>query len=192
MTIYGLIDRNAVTSTTCRIPTYWEAQGAKLLYVNFIWVPFFACSLAIIYKAKWKQLPVMALISVCGYQAYYWMYTVTKSNPQVASAVGSFVVGLCSHLYSRLFHGIAATNMLPAIYCLVPGGLAASGSLVAGVQSSQQIIESNNSSNQSYNDQIYSSGTAMVNLAIALSVGLYLSALAVYPYGKKRSGLFSF
>lgn len=193
MTVYGLIDRNAVTTTTCRIPSWWEAQGAKLLYTNFVWVPFFACSIAKIYKAKWKQLPIMALVSVCGYQAYYWVSTVTKSNPQVASAVGSFTVGVASHLYSRLFHGVAATTMLPAIYCLVPGGLAASGSLVAGVHSSTQLTSSAQSgSDQSYNQQIYQVGTSMVNLAIALSCGLYLSALVCYPVGKKRSGLFSF
>lgn len=192
MTLYGLMDRNAVTDTTCHVPTWFAAEGAKLLYTNFVWVPLFACSLALIYGARWSQMPVMAFISVCGYQAYYWMYTVLQSNPQIANAVGAFVIGCIANIYSRVFKGPAATNMLPAIYCLVPGGLATSGSLVAGVQSSEDIVSSSGNSGASYSNTVFSVGSNAIQICIGTSVGLYLSALVVYPYGKRRSGLFSF
>lgn len=32
----------------------------------------------------------------------------------------------------------------------------------------------------------------MIQIAIGITIGLFLSALVVYPLGKKRSGLFSF
>ena len=210
-TIFGLIKRDATEDVTCRVPEWFLPGGAtwKLIYTRFIWAPLFACCVAIIYRAKWRQLPVMAFIAVCGYQANFWISTQLSSNLQVANAVGAFVIGCLANLYSRMFHGMAAAAMLPAIYCQVPGGLAASGSLVAGVQSSNQIL--GNSSSVSvinngtsgfvaaqsdpsavYGGTIYNVGYGMVQVAIGISVGLYLSALVIYPYGKRRSALFSF
>ncbi|KIW35517.1 hypothetical protein, variant [Cladophialophora immunda] len=197
-TVFGLIKRDAVSSTTCDIPPWFAADmNWKLIHTRFIWAPLFACCVGLIYQARWRQLPVMALIAVCGHQANFWISTQLSSNPQVANAIGAFVIGCISNLYSRLFHGLAATAMLPAIYCQVPGGLASSGSLVAGVVSANQI--SGNSTASAQNDSsngdggtIFTVGYSMVQVAIGISVGLYLSALVVYPYGKRKSALGSF
>ncbi|KIV91176.1 hypothetical protein, variant [Exophiala mesophila] len=210
-TVFGLIKRDAVDDVTCRVPEWFSPDGVnyKLLYTRFIWAPLFACGVALVYQAKWKQLPVMALIAVAGHQANFWISTQLSSNLQVANAIGAFVIGCLANLYSRVFHGLAAAAMLPAIYCQVPGGLAASGTLVAGVDSSNQIIGNstaitiiNNGTqgfiaaqddpNSVYGGTIFNVGYGMVQVAIGISVGLYLSALVVYPYGKRRSGLFSF
>jgi len=210
-TIFGLIKRDATEDVTCRVPGWFSPEGNhwKLIYTRFIWAPLFACCVALIYRAKWRQLPVMALIAVCGHQANFWISTQLSSNLQVANAVGAFVIGCMANLYSRLFHGLAAASMLPAIYCQVPGGLAASGSLVAGIRSSDQIFGNNssvsvinngtqgfvaaqNDPGAVYGGTIFYIGYGMVQVAIGISVGLYLSALVVYPYGKARSGLFSF
>ncbi|OCT49181.1 Pheromone-regulated membrane protein 10 [Cladophialophora carrionii] len=198
-TVFGLIKRGAVSSTTCDIPPWFAAEmNWKLIHTRFIWAPLFACCVGLIYQARWRQLPVMALIAVCGHQANFWISTQLSSNAQVANAIGAFVIGCISNLYSRLFHGLAATAMLPAIYCQVPGGLASSGSLVAGVVSANQI--SGNSTASAQNDSgngfsdgtIFTVGYSMVQVAIGISVGLYLSALVVYPYGKRKSALGSF
>lgn len=210
-TIFGLIKRDAVTEVTCHVPEWFSPAGHrwKLIYTQFIWAPLFACCLAIVYRAKWTQLPVMALIAVCGHQANFWISTQLSSNLQVANAVGAFIIGCLANLYSRLFHGLAAAAMLPAIYCQVPGGLAASGSLVAGIDSSNQIFGNSSSisiinngtqgfvnaqqdPSSVYGGTIFNVGYGMVQVAIGISVGLYLSALVVYPFGKSRSGLFSF
>jgi len=210
-TIFGLIKRDATEDVTCQVPEWFSPVGAhwKLIYTRFIWAPMFACCVALIYRAKWRQLPVMAFIAVCGHQANFWISTQLSSNLQVANAVGAFVIGCMANLYSRLFHGLAAASMLPAIYCQVPGGLAASGSLVAGIHSSNQIFGHNSSvsvinngtqgfvaaqddPSAVYGGTIFYVGYGMVQVAIGISVGLYLSALVVYPYGKARSGLFSF
>jgi hypothetical protein len=39
---------------------------------------------------------------------------------------------------------------------------------------------------------VFNVGYSMIQVAIGITVGLFLSALIVYPFGKKRSGLFSF
>jgi hypothetical protein len=42
------------------------------------------------------------------------------------------------------------------------------------------------------NTVVLNVGYSMVQVAIGITVGLFLSALIVYPLGKRRSGLFSF
>jgi uncharacterized membrane protein YjjB (DUF3815 family) len=208
----GLIYPGAQSDVTCPIPSYWNdsSRDAKLLYVRFIWVPIFAICLAVINQAKWKQIPIMTLVAFVGYQANFWISTRLSNNIQVANALGAFAIGTMANLYSRFFHGLAAAAMLPAIFVQVPSGLAASGSLVAGITSADQItgnitgvsvitngtagfLAAQNSTTQDvYGGTIFNVGYGMVQVAIGISVGLYLSALVVYPFGKRRSGLFSF
>lgn len=104
------------------------------------------------------------------------------------------------NMYSRLWHGHAATAILPGIFVLVPSGLAATGSLISGVQSADEIRQSvghgGGSSGPGAGLQsgtsVFSLGFGMIQVAIGITVGLFISALVVYPYGKARSGLFSF
>jgi hypothetical protein len=42
------------------------------------------------------------------------------------------------------------------------------------------------------NSVVLNVGYSMIQVAIGITVGLFLSALIVYPLGKRRSGLFSF
>jgi uncharacterized membrane protein YjjB (DUF3815 family) len=213
--IMGLIYPGAQSSVTCNMPPWWDSSHLdyRLIYVKFIWVPIFAVCLAVINQAKWRQIPVMTLIAMAGYQANFWVSTRIANNIQVANAIGAFVIGCMANLYSRFFHGLAAAAMLPAIFVLVPSGLAASGSLVAGITSADQITGTGNATGISvinngtagflnaqdgsdsstvYSGTIFNVGYGMVQIAIGISVGLYLSALVVYPIGKRRSGLFSF
>ena len=222
-TIMGLIDRNATDTVTCDIPSWWSASQGHgvnpswhIIYTKMIWVPLFTACLCVVNQAKPKQMPMMLLIAVVGWQANYWVGLHVQNNIQVANAIGAFAVGVVANFYSRFFHGLAAAAMLPAIFVQVPSGLAASGSLVAGLTSANQITGNqtgisvvNNgtqgflsaqngtgeaSSSDVYGGTIFNVGYGMVQVAIGISVGLYLSALVVYPFGgrRKRSGLFSF
>lgn len=105
-------------------------------------------------------------------------------------------------------HGVAAAALLPAIFVQVPSGLAASGSLLAGLSSADQITNSTTyangtaringttsvavNSSTDLNTIVFNVGYSMIQVAIGITVGLFLSALIVYPFGKRRSGLFSF
>ena len=44
----------------------------------------------------------------------------------------------------------------------------------------------------SINSIAFNVGFSVVQVAIGITVGLFLSAIVVYPLGKRRSGLFSF
>jgi len=97
--------------------------------------------------------------------------------------------------------------LLPAIFVQVPSGLAASGSLLAGLSSADAISNTTYTNGTSLingtssvtvtsstdlNTIVFNVGYSMIQVAIGITVGLFLSALIVYPLGKRRSGLFSF
>lgn len=93
--------------------------------------------------------------------------------------------------------------MLPAIFVQVPSGLSVQGSLVQGLTSADQIVRdstgnataigtSNVGGITTLNTIALDVGFSVVQIAIGITVGLFLAALIVYPLGKRRSGLFSF
>lgn len=105
----------------------------------------------------------------------------------------------------RVGWSLAAASMLPAIFVQVPSGLAASGSLVSGIASANQIAGTATNGTQVVNTTALAAGTdsglnsiafnvsySVIQIAIGITVGLFLSAIIVYPVGKRRSGLFSF
>ncbi|KAL4789617.1 hypothetical protein BDV19DRAFT_394876 [Aspergillus venezuelensis] len=191
-TIYGLIDMNASSDRECK---NLDVYGSGYIQ-RFCFVPLFVIFVAIINQAKWKQLPVMIVIALCGYITNYFSTTKLGSNSEVANTVGAFTIGLLGNLYSRLWRGHAAAAILPAIFVLVPSGLASSGSLIAGLNYADSVregIKTGNTTNVSSQDtSIASLGFGMVQIAIGITVGLFVSALVVYPFGKRRSGLFNF
>ncbi|KAJ5101340.1 hypothetical protein NUU61_003562 [Penicillium alfredii] len=196
-TIYGLIDNGAVSAIEC--PK--EGAFASPYVARFPFVTIMTVWLLIINQGKWKQLPPMTIIALTGYITNYFSTKKLGSNSQVANTVGAFTIGIMGNLYSRLWHGHAATAILPGIFILVPSGLAATGSLISGVQSADQIRQNVTSHNQgsstpgaglAASSSVFSLGFGMIQVAIGITIGLFIAALVVYPYGKRRSGLFSF
>jgi uncharacterized membrane protein YjjB (DUF3815 family) len=142
---YGLLDADATSATTCMNPL-----GT---YYKWLFVPPFTLCLCIINQAKWKQTPVMLIISFVGYIVNFYSARKFSSSPQISSTLGALAVGVMGNLYSRMRHGVAAAALLPAIFVQVPSGLAASGSLLAGISSADQIT----------NTTLYANGTSKVN-----------------------------
>ena len=114
-----------------------------------------------------------------------------------ASSVSDFV----PHT-RKIGYGLAAAAMLPAIFVQVPSGLSVQGSLVSGLSSADQITRNTSSAatisaadvttSSTLNSIALNVGFSVVQIAIGITVGLFLAALIVYPLGKRRSGLFSF
>lgn len=185
-------DSNATSSTTCNKPWpfWWQ--------VIFV-VPFTFCY-AVVNQAKWKQIPGTLIVTLAGWLVNHFSAQQFITVPAFPNALGSLTVGLLSNLYSRLGHGLALEVMHPAIFILVPGSFAASGSLIDGVRKADEII--NHPSNATAPAVPYTSakvtalsaGYAMVEIAIGITAGLSLSALMVYPVMKKKkgTGLFSY
>lgn len=198
--IYGLMDSNATSATTC--------SNSMPDYYKWLFVPAFTMCLCVINQAKWKQTPVMLIISFAGYIVNFFTAKKFPSSAQLSNTFGALAVGVLGNLYSRMRHGVAAAALIPAIFVQVPSGLAASGSLLAGISSADQITNTTTYANGSakingtstynitttgdLNTVVFNVGYSMIQVAIGITVGLFLSALIVYPFGKRRSGLFSF
>lgn len=192
--LYGMIDNNATSELTCKAPmpgTY-----------GFIFVPFFVLCISMLYQAKWRQMPVMVLVAFAGYVVNSYSSKRFNSSPQIASTLGAFAVGALANLYSRFRHGVAAAILIPAIFTQVPGGLASTGGLLSGLQVANEINNVTSAVNTTTADPmglgtgssyiVFGVASSMIQIAIGITVGLFLSALVVYPLGKRRSGLFSF
>lgn len=135
----------------------------------------------------------MIAIAMASYVVNFFSSKHFPSQPQVSNSMGAFTIGVLGNLYSRVGHGLAFAAMLPAIFVQVPSGLAAQGSLLSGIQNADSLINNNTHSQPSlYNSVVIDIGLSMIQVAIGISVGLFAATLVVYPFGKKRSGLFSF
>ena len=195
-TIYGLMDRNATSETSCpKTETTFKSPYVQ----RFPFVALMVVWLTIVNQGRFKQIPPMLVIAIAGYVTNYFCTKTLGSNSQVANTVGAFTIGVLGNLYSRIWHGHAATAILPGIFVLVPSGLAATGSLVSGLHSADEItsnVSTSSDGQQSGTGQqdtsVTNLGFGMIQVAIGITIGLFLAALVVYPYGKRRSGLFSF
>lgn len=112
--------------------------------------------------------------------------------------IRAFVIGCLGNLYSRIGHGLAFAVALPAIFVQIPSGLAAQRGVYIGIEESNGIFIGNAS--QNLNNDVKSSdpnslsfGIIMIQIAIAITVGLFFSSILVYSFGgiRKRSALFS-
>ncbi|KHO00604.1 DUF1212 domain membrane protein Prm10 [Metarhizium album ARSEF 1941] len=192
--LYGLFDNNATSATSCQNPI-------PSLY-TFIFVPFFILCISILYQAKWQQMPVMVFIAFAGYVVNFFSSIKFVASPQIANTLGALSVGILANLYSRLRHGVAAATLIPAIFVQVPGGLASTGGLLSGLSTANQLINSPTvingtstvrfSQGESMNTVVFNVAASMIQIAIGIAVGLFMSAVVIYPLGKRRSGLFSF
>lgn len=190
-TLYGLMDRKATTQTQCPLESL-EIYGNKYIQ-HFPFVALFCVFAALINEAKLKQLPVIVVMGVCGYVTNYFS-TMKLGSSQVTQTIGAFTIGLLANLYSRVWHGHAAAAVIPGIWTLVSSGLASSGSIISGLNYAEAVVHNpQNASSLSFSSggSLTSLGFGMIQTAIGISVGLFISALIVYPYGKKRSGIFS-
>lgn len=188
---YGLIDSNATSETKCSDPLD--------PYVGFAFVPGFVICICLLYQAKWRQMPVMILVACAGYIVNYFSSKRFTVAPQIANTAGAFTVGVLANLYSRLRHGVAAATLIPAIFTQVPGGLASTGGLISGLRLANEVANRNSTTDaskdvttSSMNTEVFNLAASMIQIAIGIAVGLFLSALVIYPLGKRRSGLFSF
>lgn len=175
----------------------------------------------------------MLAIAFIGYIVNFFSDKKFPSSAQISNTLGALAVGVLGNLYSRMRHGLAAAALLPAIFVQVPSGLAASGSLLAGLSNADQLTNTSTYANGTakingtgnvspfsdhatilqgvydpitnvpaqlqvslgptdMNSVVLNVGYSMIQVAIGITVGLFLSALIVYPLGKRRSGLFSF
>lgn len=91
---YGFIDADANSNPVCQEPMnrLW----------NLLFVPFFSVQVALINRAKWRQIPVMVLITFLSYGATFVSVDLFNGSFTFANTIGGFVIGLLGNIYSRV------------------------------------------------------------------------------------------
>ncbi|CAI4557847.1 CQI_4a_G0028580.mRNA.1.CDS.1 [Saccharomyces cerevisiae] len=183
--LFGWMYHNATNEISCpQLISPW---------FRFLFVPAFTISISLLNQAHISQLPVMVFISCTGYVVTYWAGKHFANSTEFTAALAAFVIGVLGNLYSRIWKGLAVSAMLPAIFVQVPSGIASQNSLLSGLQSANTIVNANETVTTSTSDpsSSMSFGMTMIQVCVGISVGLFASSLFVYPFGKKKTGLFS-
>ncbi|CAI4034317.1 hypothetical protein SMKI_10G1040 [Saccharomyces mikatae IFO 1815] len=183
--LFGWMYHNATNEISCpQLISPWY---------RFLFVPAFTISISLLNQAHISQLPVMVFISCTGYVVTYWAGQHFENSTEFTAALAAFVIGVLGNLYSRIWKGLAVSAMLPAIFVQVPSGIASQNSLLSGLQSANTIVNGNVTTSTSTSDpsSSMSFGMTMIQVCVGISVGLFASSLFVYPFGKKKTGLFS-
>ena len=95
-------------------------------YLSWIALSILPLTMAVIFKANFKDAPVMFISIVLG-------FAVTKysgayfDNQFLGAFLGAFAVGLSASISARLFHKPVATQLMPGILLLVPGSIGFKG-----------------------------------------------------------------
>lgn len=194
--LYGWIDHGATSNTSC--------TSNVSPWFRFLFVPGFTIGIALCNQASWKQLPMMVLVSGGGYVVTYFSSLHFKDVTELNATLGCFIIGLIANVYSRMHKrllkrfknfgfgtSMTVSLMLPGIFVQVPSGIASQGSVFVGINTANSIVSSNSTSNSGDSTSSLSFGLTMIQVALGISVGLYLSTIIVYPFGKKKTGLFT-
>jgi uncharacterized membrane protein YjjP (DUF1212 family) len=184
--LYGWFDKSAYNKTSCsnigHIDNIW-----KLLFV-----PLFNVFQAFACQGRFHQLSIMVFIACCGYLVTYFS-SLHFGIAQFNSALGSFTVGLLSNIYDRWgksfkrigYCSTKFSSMICGIFDLVPGGFAARNVLSSGLV--QIETNGNSTGTDSTNLGTLTFGISMIEIAIGITVGLFVSTLVVYPLGPKKN-----
>ncbi|KAI1871643.1 hypothetical protein JX265_005629 [Neoarthrinium moseri] len=182
--LWAVIDPDAVTSSTC--PRSVDPRWKILL------VPSYLVLQAVLIRSRPRQIPIQVILGSAAYTVNYFVSQ--YATAQVANTASAFVLGVLGHLWARSQHAFAFAAVVAGIMVLVPSGLSAQGGLLLGI--STPLFNNGSTDAQGiYEQTIYHSfsvGAQMIQVAVGLAVGLFISALVVYPFGRKNNALFSF
>lgn len=185
--LYGWVDKRSTSQTDCKVGHNIDDKW------RILFVPLFSLCLGLINQARWTQLPVMIFILSVGYIGTYFAGKHFASVTEFTAAIGAFIIGILGNMYSRIWKGMAVSAMLPAIFVQVPSGIASKSTILSGIQSADNITHGGLGTSLSggVDSGSLAFGVTMVEVSIGISVGLFAAALVVYPFGKKRTGLFT-
>lgn len=104
--LYGFMDADAVSEAVCSnvIDRHW----------NLLFVPFFSIQVAIISRAKPKQIPAMVIITFLSYGATFVTVNIFNGSFTFANTIGGFVIGVLGNLYGRV--GAKVERAISAIF----------------------------------------------------------------------------
>ncbi|KAG0348275.1 hypothetical protein BG004_005503 [Podila humilis] len=142
-------------------------RGVNPWWYFFIF-PAVSTSINIVFNAHPSQWIGMTCVSSVGFTVSYFM----KASPQVTATIAAFAVGIAGQMYGRLTGKLSYVPLLSGVLLLVPGSV--------GVRGVLAIIGSDPS-------QGFNFALVMVNTSVAITLGVFCSALVWYPFWRKST-----
>ncbi|GAA5902094.1 hypothetical protein JCM8208_002475 [Rhodotorula glutinis] len=173
------------------IPQWWY----------FLTIPMFLLTLAVrngqpLFR---KETPVMILVGSAGFVSNFFSGKAFPNRADISSAIGSFAVGFLGNLYGKFTRGSPFVVMVPGVLVQLPSGLSNGGLLkFAEDTSDSNAFTCTADGNGGYTNcvqstsdsTVWSSGfqtaESLVEVAIGLTVGLFVSAALVNLLGGGR------
>ncbi|KAG0086029.1 hypothetical protein BGZ92_008460 [Podila epicladia] len=134
----------------------------------FLIFPAVSTSINIVFNAHPSQWIGMTLVSSVGFTVAYFM----TAGPQVTATIAAFAVGIAGQMYGRLTGKLSYVPLLSGVLLLVPGSV--------GVRGVLALIGSDPS-------QGFNFALVMVNTSVAITLGVFCSALVWYPFWRKST-----
>ncbi|KAF8308758.1 DUF1212-domain-containing protein [Clavulina sp. PMI_390] len=164
----------------------WYQQTASVWWA-FLCVPMYSLVLSMRNQGPVfrKEMFFTILFACSGWVANHFASKKFVNRADISSACGSLIVGVLGNLYGRVYYGNAFVVMITGILFQLPSGLSNGGLLAFASQT------------QSGSTTSYATGfqTAeqLVQVAIGLTVGLFVASVLVHPFQSRRrgAGLFS-
>ncbi|TFK56557.1 hypothetical protein OE88DRAFT_1730037 [Heliocybe sulcata] len=150
----------------------------------FVFVPLYSVCSSLGNLQSWrsKQLLIMTMFSSAAYAANKATGLYVSDRGDVVSAVGAFVIGVLGNVYSRILRGTAFTSMVTGVLFIVPSALGQGGGIIQNYHTAAEQYSSG-----------FSLGIRMVQVAVGITIGLFVSQLAVYSFGtRKNAAYFAF
>ncbi|ORX55202.1 hypothetical protein DM01DRAFT_1407209 [Hesseltinella vesiculosa] len=163
--LYNAIDPSSELAGHC--PT--DSGVPTWTYVPMF--PLLSISIGLSFGANWRQWFSQTICAGLGFTTTFFLQPLMQ-EAAVLNTLATFVVGLYCHLTLRYFGEQPLAPLCVGITLLLPGSL--------GVKGAYAFL------NQKDTDQA-SFAFNMLNVALGLSVGLFASAMVVYPWGKPKS-----
>jgi len=130
--------------------------------------PAVSLSINITFGAHPRQWFGMTLVTSVGLVVTLFL----KSGPQITAAIAAFLVGLAGQLWARVTGQLSYVPLLSGVLLLVPGSVGVRGFLAMfgsdGVQGFAFVL-------------------TMINVSVAITLGVFCSALVCYPFWRKSS-----
>ncbi|KAF9438475.1 hypothetical protein BGZ76_007594 [Entomortierella beljakovae] len=158
--LFDFVSGSTAISATCSpsISHWWY----------FIIFPAVSMSINIVFNAHPRQWFGMTTVTAVGFVVTIFL----KSRPQISGAIAAFAVGVCGQLYGRLTGRLSYVPLLSGILILVPGSV--------GVRGILEIIGSDPT-------QGFSFVLTMIHVSVAITLGVFCSALVWYPFWRKNT-----
>ncbi|OBZ79347.1 Pheromone-regulated membrane protein 10 [Grifola frondosa] len=155
----------------------WYRQPFPWWTMLFLVPIYSTCSsLANLQTIRSVQLPVMVTFSCAAYAANKGANYLISDRSDIVSAFGALIIGLCGNIYSRLVGGTAFTSMVTGVLFLVPSAIGNGGGL----------IQNYDSSSAQYSGS-FELGIRMIQVAIGVTIGLFVSQIMVYALGRRKN-----